>query len=389
MSRRLLILGSTGSIGTQALDVVARAEGELEVVGLSAESSSEALVAQARELGVRADRARRRRRCRARRGGVDGRRGARRRGGARAARRRVRGRPGPQRARRLRRPRPDRRRARRGDRPRARQQGVARRRRRARHAAVGGDRRADHPGRLRALGDPPAARRRARRHRRQARPDGLRRPVPRAQRGRAARRDGRAGARAPDVGDGRQDHDRLGDADEQGPGADRGAPPVRHAVRADRRRRAPAVDRPRPDPAVRRRDARAPRLPRHARADRLRAAPPRPRRAAGRAARPRRARRAHVRAAGHRHVRLPAARARGGGGRRHRAVHPQRRQRGRRARLPERPAALPRDRRGDRAHARAACPPAAIHAFQTLYAADRDARAAARRAGRAAGGRAR
>jgi 1-deoxy-D-xylulose-5-phosphate reductoisomerase len=53
MPRRLLILGSTGSIGTQALDVVARAEGELEVVGLSAESSSDALVAQARELGVK------------------------------------------------------------------------------------------------------------------------------------------------------------------------------------------------------------------------------------------------------------------------------------------------------------------------------------------------
>jgi 1-deoxy-D-xylulose-5-phosphate reductoisomerase len=52
MPRRLLILGSTGSIGTQALDVVARAEGELEVVGLSAASSSDTLVAQARELGV-------------------------------------------------------------------------------------------------------------------------------------------------------------------------------------------------------------------------------------------------------------------------------------------------------------------------------------------------
>lgn len=52
MSRRLLILGSTGSIGTQALDVVARSAGELEVVGLSAESSSDALVKQARELGV-------------------------------------------------------------------------------------------------------------------------------------------------------------------------------------------------------------------------------------------------------------------------------------------------------------------------------------------------
>jgi 1-deoxy-D-xylulose-5-phosphate reductoisomerase len=53
MPRRLLILGSTGSIGTQALDVVARSAGELEVAGLSAESSWEALVAQARELRVR------------------------------------------------------------------------------------------------------------------------------------------------------------------------------------------------------------------------------------------------------------------------------------------------------------------------------------------------
>ncbi len=52
MSRRLLILGSTGSIGTQALDVVSRSD-ELELVGLSAESSWEALVAQARDLGVR------------------------------------------------------------------------------------------------------------------------------------------------------------------------------------------------------------------------------------------------------------------------------------------------------------------------------------------------
>ncbi len=51
MPRRLLILGSTGSIGTQALDVVARSD-ELELVGLSAGSSWEPLVAQARELGV-------------------------------------------------------------------------------------------------------------------------------------------------------------------------------------------------------------------------------------------------------------------------------------------------------------------------------------------------
>ena len=51
MARRLLILGSTGSIGTQALDVVARTD-ELEVVGLSAGRGWEPLVAQAREHGV-------------------------------------------------------------------------------------------------------------------------------------------------------------------------------------------------------------------------------------------------------------------------------------------------------------------------------------------------
>ena len=50
--KRLLILGSTGSIGTQALDVVERAAGEFEVVGLSAGSGHDALVAQARAHGV-------------------------------------------------------------------------------------------------------------------------------------------------------------------------------------------------------------------------------------------------------------------------------------------------------------------------------------------------
>jgi 1-deoxy-D-xylulose-5-phosphate reductoisomerase len=52
MSRRLLILGSTGSIGTQALQIV-EAAAELEVVGLSAERSWEPLVEQARRHGVR------------------------------------------------------------------------------------------------------------------------------------------------------------------------------------------------------------------------------------------------------------------------------------------------------------------------------------------------
>ena len=50
-SKRLLILGSTGSIGMQALDVY-RLSGELELVGLSAERSWEALVEQARAHGV-------------------------------------------------------------------------------------------------------------------------------------------------------------------------------------------------------------------------------------------------------------------------------------------------------------------------------------------------
>src|ERR671914_1145178 len=50
--KRLLILGSTGSIGTQALDVVARAGGEFEVVGLSAGTAHEAVVEQARAHGV-------------------------------------------------------------------------------------------------------------------------------------------------------------------------------------------------------------------------------------------------------------------------------------------------------------------------------------------------
>ena len=51
MARRILILGSTGSIGVQALDVIGRS-GDLEVVGLSADGSWEALIAQALAAGV-------------------------------------------------------------------------------------------------------------------------------------------------------------------------------------------------------------------------------------------------------------------------------------------------------------------------------------------------
>jgi 1-deoxy-D-xylulose-5-phosphate reductoisomerase len=49
--RRILIVGSTGSIGTQALDVIERSD-ELELVGLAAASSWERLLEQAARFGV-------------------------------------------------------------------------------------------------------------------------------------------------------------------------------------------------------------------------------------------------------------------------------------------------------------------------------------------------
>ncbi len=52
MPRRLVILGSTGSIGVQALDVVSRSDEELRVVGLSAGTAWEPLVEQAERHGV-------------------------------------------------------------------------------------------------------------------------------------------------------------------------------------------------------------------------------------------------------------------------------------------------------------------------------------------------
>ena len=48
--RRLVILGSTGSVGTQALDVVRRNPDRFEVVGLAAGSNQELLVGQVREF---------------------------------------------------------------------------------------------------------------------------------------------------------------------------------------------------------------------------------------------------------------------------------------------------------------------------------------------------
>ncbi len=252
-----------------------------------------------------------------------------RRGGDPRADRADRPRRRPQRDRRIGRPRADDRDAQRGDRPGPRQQGEPRRRRRPRHGAGGGVRRPHPPGRLRALRPAPADPLRAARRRRAARPDRLGRAVPGPHRPR--RHHPAGGARPPDLGDGRQDHDRLGDADEQGPRADRGPSPLRRPLRAHRRRRPPAVADPLADPPGRRRHARPPRPPGHAGADLLRAARSRSHRPAGGAARSRRRRRAHVRGARPRHVSLPAPRPRGRRGGGDRALRPQRRQRGGRA----------------------------------------------------------
>jgi 1-deoxy-D-xylulose-5-phosphate reductoisomerase len=50
--RRVLILGSTGSIGTQALDVIRSRRDTFEVVGLAAGSDRDGVAAQAAEFGV-------------------------------------------------------------------------------------------------------------------------------------------------------------------------------------------------------------------------------------------------------------------------------------------------------------------------------------------------
>ncbi|HAM26383.1 MAG TPA: 1-deoxy-D-xylulose-5-phosphate reductoisomerase [Microbacteriaceae bacterium] len=50
--RRVIILGSTGSIGVQALEVIAANRDLFEVVGLAAGTKRDAMLAQAREFGV-------------------------------------------------------------------------------------------------------------------------------------------------------------------------------------------------------------------------------------------------------------------------------------------------------------------------------------------------
>ena len=51
--RKVLLLGSTGSIGTSTLKVAQDIPERMEIVGLAAQRSVEALVQQVRETGVK------------------------------------------------------------------------------------------------------------------------------------------------------------------------------------------------------------------------------------------------------------------------------------------------------------------------------------------------
>ena len=283
--KRLLILGSTGSIGTQALDVVARAPEAFELVGLSADSGWESLLAQAREHGVRRialadpDAA-----ARAAEAWTDGEVLAGPEGlarlvaesGADLVLNAVVGSAGlgPTIVALLG-----------GHRRRAGQQGVARRRRRAGHGAQRGDRRPADPGRLRALRPAPADRRRA-----AGRP-GIDRQLTLTASGGPFR--GRTPAELEDVTvEQALQHPTwamggkitIDSATLMNKGLEVieahhlfGTPYDRIDVVVHPQSIVHALVSP-----VRRRDARAPRPPRHARPDRLRAAPPGARRGPGR-----------------------------------------------------------------------------------------------------------
>src|SRR5437762_5298555 len=58
MTRGVVVLGSTGSVGTQALDVIARHPDEYHVVALAAGHNTALLAEQARTFGVPAELAR-------------------------------------------------------------------------------------------------------------------------------------------------------------------------------------------------------------------------------------------------------------------------------------------------------------------------------------------
>ena len=114
----------------------------------------------------------------------------------------------------------------------AREQGVADRRRRADHGPGQGRARPADPGRLGALGARAVPARRAHARTSPRRHHRVGRAVPRVEPRGAGEGEREGGARAPHVEDGPEDHDRLGDADEQGPRGDRGALPVRAGLPA-------------------------------------------------------------------------------------------------------------------------------------------------------------
>ena len=155
----------------------------------------------------------------------------------------------------------------------------------------------------------------------------------------------RAGARAPDLVDGTGRDDQLGDPDEQGPRAHRGAPAVRRPGRGHHRRRAPAVGRALDGRVRRRLHARPGVAARHAPADRARPelAGPGARRRTGLRLDP--GDRVDVRAARRGGVRGRRARPDGGRGLADAPGRLQRRERGVRRGVPERADRLPRHRR--------------------------------------------
>ena len=95
--------------------------------------------------------------------------------------------------------------------------------------------------------------------------------VPRPQPGGPRERDPGGGAGAPDLGHGAGHHHQLRDAGQQGPRGDRGAPAVRHPVRPDRGRGAPDERRALDGRVRRRLDDRAGQPADHADPDRARA----------------------------------------------------------------------------------------------------------------------
>ena len=241
--RSLAILGSTGSIGTQALDVVRRNADRFKVVGLSAGGTNQdLLVGQVREflpplVAIADEDAARRHQGRswARSRGVeliigpDATETVARESEADMVLNGLVGSAGLA---------PTLAALQSGQDARAREQGEPGGRRRARHGPDQGRARTAAPGRLRARGPRHGAARRASRGPEARRAHGLRRAVPRMDPGRAREGVGQGGAAAPGVDHGAEDHDRLGDAHEQGPRGDRGALPVRPGLLAD----------PRPDP---------------------------------------------------------------------------------------------------------------------------------------------